>query len=53
MNWITKIILENSKVLTYDNIWKVGSGRPKVKPLENTSLEGSMKEETQGALALG
>ena len=31
----------------------LGVGRPKVKPLENTSLEGSMKEETQGSLALG
>jgi len=28
----------------------VGAGRPKVKLLENTSLEGSMKEETPRSL---
>ncbi len=31
----------------------VGAGRPKVKPLENISLESSAKEEIQGSLALG
>ena len=31
----------------------LGAGRPKVKPLENASLEGSVKEEIQGALSLG
>ncbi|GAF97382.1 unnamed protein product, partial [marine sediment metagenome] len=37
----------------------LGAGRPKVaaklrsKPLENASLEGSMKEETQPSLAVG
>ena len=31
----------------------VGARRPKVKPLKNTSLEGSVKEETQGSLVLG
>jgi putative transposase len=31
----------------------IGAGRPKFKPLENTSLEGSAKEETHGSIALG
>ena len=31
----------------------IGAGRPKLKPLENISLESSVKEETQGSLALG
>ncbi len=31
--------------LHHNNI--IGAGRPKLKPLENTSLEGSMKEEAQ------
>jgi len=31
----------------------VGAGRPKVKPLENISLESSEKKETQGSLVLG
>ena len=32
----------------------LGAGRPKVKPLENALCDqGSMKEETQGSLALG
>ena len=33
---------------------RIGAGRPKLKPLENTLCKrGSMKEETQGPLALG
>jgi len=31
----------------------LGSGRPKVKPLENASLEGSVKEEIQPSLVVG
>ena len=37
--------------LHYNNI--IGAGRPKSKPLENISLESSVKEETQRSLAFG
>ena len=38
--------------LHHSNI--IGAGRPKLKPLENTLIkQGSVKEETQGSLALG